>query len=59
MQKCLCNTFLAKLGPYDSNFTFQGLWLSFLVKLNVTGFGKFFTKLKYLGHIYTSKEVHI
>jgi len=41
MQKSLCNTFLAKLGPFDSNFTFRGLWLIFLVKLNVTGFGKF------------------
>jgi len=51
MQKGLCNRFLAKLGPFDSNFTFQGLRLSFLVKLNVTGFGTFSTKLKYLGHI--------
>jgi len=57
MQKGLCDTFLAKLGPSDSHFTFQGLWLIILVKLNVTGFGNFFTKLKYL--IYTSMEVHI
>jgi len=42
-QKGLCNTFLAKLGPFDSNFTFQGLWLNFLVQLNVTGFSNFFT----------------
>jgi len=28
MQKDLCNTFLAKLGPFDSNFTFQGLWFN-------------------------------
>jgi len=41
MQKGLCNAFLAKLGPFDSRFTFQGLWLTFLVKLNVTSFGKF------------------
>jgi len=51
MQKGLCNRFHAKLGPFESNFTFQRLWLSFLVKLNVTGFGTFFTKLKYLGQI--------
>jgi len=40
MQKGLCNRIHAKLGPFDSNFTFQGLWISFLVKLNITGFGK-------------------
>jgi len=56
MQKGLCNTFLAKLGSFDSNFTFQGLWLSFLVKLNVTGFGKFFTVE--ISWAYTSMEVH-
>jgi len=51
MQKCLCNIFLTKLGPFDFNFIFQGLWLSILVKLNVTGFGKVFKKLKHLGLI--------
>jgi len=45
MQNGLYNNFLAKLGPFDSNFTFQGLGLSFLVKLNVTAFGKFYKEL--------------
>jgi len=57
-QKGLWNTFLAKLGPFDSHFTFQGLWLTYLVKLNVTGFGKCFTKLKYLGHILAWKFIY-
>jgi len=34
MQKGLRNICLAKLGHFDSNFTFQGLWLSFLVEHN-------------------------
>jgi len=58
MQKGICNIFLAKLGPVDSNFTFQGLRLSFLVKLNITGFGKFFKKLKYLWHILAWKFIY-
>jgi len=56
MQKGLCDTFLAKLGPFDSHFTFQGLWLTFLVKLNVIGC-KFFAKWKYLGHILAWKFI--
>jgi len=58
MLKGLCNILLTKLGPFDSYFTFQGLWLSFLVKLNTTGFGKFFTKLKYVGHIQAWKFIY-
>jgi len=49
IQKGLCNNY---------NFIFQGLWLSFLVKLNATGFGKFFTKLKYLEHILAWKFIY-
>jgi len=50
-----CNTFFAKLSPYDSHFTLQELWLTFL---NRTGFGKFFTKLKYLGYILAWKFIY-
>jgi len=59
MQKGLCNIFLAQLGPFDSCFTFQRLWVtSFLVKLNITGFGKCFTKLE-ISWTYMSMEVRI
>jgi len=58
MQKGLCNRFHANLGPFESNFTFQGLWLKFLVKLIVTGFGTFFYKVE-ISLAYTSMEVHI
>jgi len=57
MQKGLCNNFLAKICPFDSNFTFQGHWLSFLFNFNVTGFGTIFTKLKYLGHVLAWKFI--
>jgi len=52
-QKGLCNTFLAKLCPFDS-FYISGN----LVKLNVTGFDNFFAKLKYLGHILAWKFIY-
>jgi len=57
-QKGFCNTFLVKLDPFDSHFIFQELWLTFLVKLNVTGFGKFFTKFR-ISWAYSSIEVHL
>jgi len=51
--------FPCKVKSFWLSFYISGTLVNLVGKVELTGFGKLFTKLKYLGHILAWKFIHV